>query len=194
MNFAKMAGVVVMHATLLITACTAATPETAPVQAPAAATAVTAELPVAIAAGDAESEDEPVVMALIGWWTRADVRDVLGLSPREASELSAHLRNTELSYQLAHTRLRDARREQARMIEDTGIPGERILAFHREQLQTASRETLDLNISARLWVRERLNAEQTAAVLKQWPGFFRARWFRPARIQVRQGQVRDTQS
>lgn len=140
-----------------------------------------------------EREEDPVIPGLVAWWTRPDVGAVLQLSEAEAKEIAGHLRNLELSYQLAQTRLRDARREQTRMIEDASVAGADILRFHREQLQTLSTEALELNIAARVWVRERLSAEQKAAILKRAPGFFRARWFRTARMNVHEGEVRKTE-
>lgn len=202
MKSSRIAVGVVLFASLFCVACSSATSEaTAAAAAIEAATATPSEgsvdaseatLPDPSAAPADDRDEEPVVLALLGWWTREDMRIALSLSDRQNAAFSSQLRNFELSYQLAHTKLRDARRAQARMIEDADTPGAQILAFHREQMQKYSTETLEINIQARLWVREQLSTQQMAVVLQRWPGFFRARWFRPARTEVRQGQVRET--
>jgi hypothetical protein len=180
-----------------IAACSRAEPatETTPERPPALIAQPTPaaddeqEAPSALSDGD----EEPRIPGLVAWWTRPDINAVLQLSDAEAREIGGHLRNLELSYQLAQTRLREARRAQTRMIEDVNIEGADILRFHREQLQTLSTEALELNIAARVWVRDRLSAEQKAAILERSPGFFRARWFRPARVNVREGEVRKSE-
>jgi hypothetical protein len=168
-----------------------APPSTAPV--PQQAPVVKAAEAATTAASDRpeveDRGDELVIPGLVGWWNNPDVLALLALSDAQNTELTDQLRNMELSYQLAQSQLKTARHQQASMLEDPSVASATIEAFHREQLQTQSAVMLDLNIKARLLAREKLTAAQLAILLQRSPGFFRARWFRPARVQMRQGTV-----
>jgi hypothetical protein len=118
----------------------------------------------------------------------------LQLPKAQSDQLTEHLRNLELSYQLAQSDLRQIRVEQLRMLEDPSVSAADIERFHRERLRTASIAMLDLNIAARLWVREHVTPEQLAGILRTSPGFFRVRWFRSARVPTVQGKVREDAS
>jgi hypothetical protein len=138
--------------------------------------------------------DEPIIPHVVGWWNNAEILSRLNLPEDKSAALVAHLKNLELSYQLAQSRLKQARHEQTRMIEDPAATRADIERLNREQLQTLSISMLELNIEARLWVREQLSDQQIASMLKVAPGFFRARWFRPSRAPMRQGQVKEDKS
>jgi hypothetical protein len=134
-------------------------------------------------------DEEPVIPGIVAWWTRADKLFDFEFPGQEMATLSDRLSNLELSYQLAQSQLRQARREQVRMLEDPAIADAEIERLHRERLQAASAAMLQANFSARLWARKHLTEDQLAAILKAYPTFFRVRWFRTPRGPVVQGQV-----
>ncbi len=121
-----------------------------------------------------------------GWWTLPEVQTALMLSPEQIDSFTKHLRNDELSYQLAQTALRQSRRRQTTLLEASVIDAEQIRAIHREQLLPQSERIVQINFEARLWVRQQLTPEQVQAALRYSPRFFRARWFRSARGAVRE--------
>lgn len=126
---------------------------------------------------------------IVGWWDRPEALSGLGLTEADVATIAPQLRNIELSYQLAQTQLRDARKQQLQMLQDPSVSSERIRQFHASELQRLSAAMLEQNLAARLLVREQLSEAQLAAVEQHSPGFFRIRWFRNARIPVHQGRV-----
>jgi hypothetical protein len=145
-------------------------------------------------AGIEDHADEPIIPHVVGWWNNAEILSRLNLPEDKSTALVAHLKNLELSYQLAQTKLKQARHEQTRMFEDPGSTRADIERLNREQVQALSISMLELNIEARLWVREQLSEQQLASMFKVAPGFFRARWFRPSRIPMREGDVKEKKS
>lgn len=141
-----------------------------------------------------ESDGEPVVKRLVGWWNHPEILSRLDLEEKQSEAMTTYLRNIELSYQLSQSKLKQARLEQTRMIEDPKASRSQIEKINREQLQPLSISMLELNIEARLWVREQLSDEQLASILKTSPGFFRGRWFRPSSHAVREGKIKEHKS
>lgn len=121
-----------------------------------------------------------------GWWSSAEMQTTLKLSPAQVDAFSRRLRNDELSYQLAQTEMRQARRDQAALLEAFPIDVAAVSAVHQERLQPPSQRILQINFEARLWVRQQLSPAQVRAALDYSPHFFRARWFRSARGKVQE--------
>jgi len=152
-----------------------------------------ASTPVATPDTPSNAENRPPRRGLRpGWWTLDEAQRALQLSPAQIEAFAKRLRNDELSYQLAQTELRQARRRQAQLLEMEDVDIEQIRALHREQLQPRSERILQINFEARLWVREQLSADQVQAALRFSPRFFRARWFRSSKGAVQEVKMGDS--
>ncbi len=170
-------------AALLCSACAPDAPQ-APAPAPpeVAATVVLAPAvpqPSSIAPTPAPPTPVP---DLPGWWDRPESLAHLGLSAAEGASLASELRRLERSYQTAQRQLYTVRRTQAEMLREPRVPSADIRRFNRENTQKLLASMRDADINARLWVRERLSADQRARVLERSPQFFGLRWFRAANI------------
>lgn len=165
---------------------------------PSADAAVSPAAPAAVAAAPSSTSASaqlplpatpPRMPGIVGWWDRPEALTGLGLTEADVAGIAPQLRNIELSYQLAQTQLREARKQQLQMLQDPSISSERIRQFHASELQRLSAAMLEHNLAARLLVREQLSEAQLATIEQHSPGFFRIRWFRDARIPVHQGRV-----
>ncbi len=126
---------------------------------------------------------------LQNWWKRDAFCTELGLSPALRQELSSALDSLQTGYQLAQTRLSDARERQTRMMFDPAVSRDALVAFNRDEIAPLTQKMQQANLEARLLVRSRLTAAQIQTLQRTHPGFFTARWFRFSPVPVREGHV-----
>lgn len=126
---------------------------------------------------------------LVGWWQHEELCGRLGIGAELRRQLAGQLENLQTSYQLAQTRLAEARRRQSAMLLDPATSNEQLLAFNRGEVAVASETMQALNFEARLLVRGRLTREQLAKIGAEQPLFFSARWFKASAVPVLEGKV-----
>jgi len=162
--------------------CTACAPEAPLPPTPKPNAAAVAEKPTPVPTPALPMPVAPVAKPadILGWWERPESLSSLGLTASEGAALAAELRKLERSYQTAQRQLRQVRRTQMLMLQDPKVPSADIRRFNQRNLQFLLTSMLNDNIAARLWVRERLSAEQRARVLQRSPRFYSLRWFRAA--------------
>lgn len=142
-------------------------------------------LPLTAAAAPAKREGA----GFVAWWKSDSLCRELGLDEAQQKGLAGQIENLAISYQLAQTRLNEARARQSAMLFDPAIDREALIAFHRSEIQAPTEAMQQANFEARLAVRARLSREQLATLERTHPRFFSARWFATSRVPVREGQV-----
>jgi hypothetical protein len=142
------------------------------------------------ALGD-EVEPSPAgARRLVGWWHQPAMCAELGIPTAQREDLARELDQLEITYQLAQTALNAARHQQSLLLADPTVSAERLLAHNRDEVVAQSDRMQATNFQARLLVRSKLSPAQLGELTKKSPVFFAARWFRAARVPVREGQVR----
>lgn len=141
------------------------------------------------AAGDPGAPARRPAANLVGWWQHEELCRRLGIGAELRRQLAAGLENLQTSYQIAQTRLAEARRKQSAMLLDPAVGSAELLAFNRAEVVVASERMQSLNFEARLLVRGRLAPVQLAKIGAEHPQFFTARWFKASAVPVLEGRV-----
>jgi|CXWL01.1.fsa_nt_gi hypothetical protein len=128
-------------------------------------------------------------VSFVAWWKSDSLCRELGLDEAQQKGLAGQLENLAITYQLAQTRLNEARARQSALLFDSTIDRETLIAFHRNEIEAPTEAMQQANFEARLAVRARLSREQLAAIERTHPRFFSARWFATSRVPVREGRV-----
>lgn len=123
------------------------------------------------------------------WWQQEKLSDDLGIPSELRKELATRLEALQTSYQIAETRLRDARRKQSALLFDPAVAKQKLTDFNRTEVAANSDRLQALNFEARLLVRGRLSPEQLKRIASSHPQFFSARWFKSSRVPVLEGKV-----
>ncbi len=125
----------------------------------------------------------------VAWWDQAELCQQLGIREDQRVEFAEKLNHLQMSYQIAQTKLNDARQRQSNDMFDPTIDAQTIETLHRQDISTASAEILSLNFQARLFVRNALNANQLQKLQIEAPRFFSAKWFKRPRNKTYKGKV-----
>lgn len=125
----------------------------------------------------------------VTWWKNDKLTRDLGLDEAQRQQLTAELENLQVGYQLAQTRLNEARKKQSAMMIDSAVDRAALVAFHRTEIAPPTDAMQQANFDARLVVRSRLRPDQLSAIGRSQPLFFSARWFKTSRVPVREGRV-----
>lgn len=141
------------------------------------------------AAGDPAAPARRPAANLVGWWQHEELCARLGIGAELRRQLAGGLENLQTSYQLAQTRLAEARRRQSAMLLDPAVGSEKLLSFNRVEVVAASEKMQALNFEARLLVRGRLSPAQLVKIGAEHPQFFTARWFKASAVPVLEGKV-----
>lgn len=139
-----------------------------------------------LAAAPAPKRD---VGQFVTWWKNDKLARDLGLDDVQRKQLTAELENLQVGYQLAQTRLNEARTKQSAMMIDPAVDRAALVAFHQAEIAPPTDAMQQANFDARLAVRSRLRPDQLAAIGRDQPLFFSARWFKTSRVPVREGRV-----
>lgn len=127
--------------------------------------------------------------SFLAWWQQEKLSEELGIPSELRKELAARLETLQTSYQIAETRLREARRQQSALLLDPAVDAQKLTDFHRTEVAANSDRLQALNFEARLLVRGRLSPEQLKRIAGSYPQFFSARWFKSSRVPVLEGKV-----
>lgn len=126
---------------------------------------------------------------ITSWWTNKAKCQEWGIDEALREELAKGLENLQTSYQVAQTQLNEARKQQTEMMFDAKISNKELAAYNKEHVLALSDRMQAANFDARLLVRGLLNKEQMSKIAADHPQFFSTRWFRVAKVPVREGKV-----
>lgn len=138
-------------------------------------------------------EDAPAAQrdagGLVAWWKQKSLCDELGLTAAQRQRLVAGLESLQTRFQLAQTRLNEARARQTVMMLDPAIDAAALVAFNRDEVVAPSDQMQAFNFEARMLVRGELAKPQLEAIARSHPRFFTARWFQRSAVPVHEGKV-----